>query len=80
MNSNIALTTVMWVITQSRNISVSQHATVIFGMTDLQIDTVATGRSNMIRQYTNNITLLGIHVTILVMETQQYVPLIRLLA
>ena len=88
MNSNSALLTVIWVITRSllqdqgrsTNISVSQHTTVIFGMTDLQIDTEATGRSNMIRQYTYNITLLRIHVTILVMETQQYFPLVRLLA
>jgi len=80
MNSNSALMTIIWVITRSRIISVPQHATAIFGMTDLQIDTEATGRSNMIRQYTNNITLWHIHVTILVMKTQQYIPLVWLLA
>jgi hypothetical protein len=34
MNSNSAKMTVIWVITRLRNISVSQHATFIFGMTD----------------------------------------------
>ena len=58
----------------------AQHATAIFRMTDLQIDTEATKRSNTIRQYTYKIILWRIHVTILVIETQQYIPLVWLLA
>lgn len=38
MNSNSALMTVIWVITRCRNMSLSQHATFIFGMPDLQTD------------------------------------------
>ena len=48
-------------------------------LTYKQTDTEATGRRNMIRQYIYNITLWHIHVTLLLMEAQQYVPLVWLL-